>query len=454
MRLRAWGTRSIRNRRTIATGVAVPLVLLAGCSGHTTPPKDVTQTSANLQATVSCSSGENCRMYFKWGLADGTLNQQTPTTNPVAGPVTDAKVNWPINGLQPGKTYAYQVCGQAQAGQPFFCAGPDGLNNSKQEFTTLPNCTQTLAVGANITTALQSAAAGAVICLSPGTHAVSGSPAIVSANGTAAAPVTLTSADPQNPATIHGRFVTHTPTKYLTIRHLRFTWNSSLAQTAMVLAGTNVTLLHNDISGGGETICLNTSNSDGSHALTSSTIDHNRIHDCGNPNDPNPDIGAGDRGHAQGVYTNPGSTDLTISNNWCYRVAARCYQERFGVDNEWHHNLADYENWGYHFGDGNPAANTPRNNSMTWNISGPHHYRYTSSGFYHGGDLSVFGGGTNETFSNNCWQGETNGPLGNVTMSGNVVATPQFVDAPNGDFHLKMDSPCADYGPRGSTPGP
>jgi hypothetical protein len=436
-------------RAKLLAGAVVPLVLLAGCSGNTTPPQSVTQTSAELHATVSCNSGEHCSMYFKYGLADGSMNLQSPTYGPFAGPITNADAHWPTpSNLQPGTTYAYQVCGNNQSGGQFACIGPATDIYARQEFTTLPACTQTLSPGADVATAVQNAAAGAVVCLSPGTYAVSGSPAIVSANGTSSAPVTLTSANPASPATIDGRFVTHTPTQYLTISHLRFTWNSA-SESTMVLGGSHVTLSHNDVSGGGETICINASDDQGNYPLTLSTIDHNRIHDCGNPNDPNPVIGDGDKGHAQGVYTNPNASDLDISNNYCYRVAARCYQERFGHNDDWTHNTADFENWAYHFGDGNPHDNT-----MTGNISGPDHYRYTSSGFYHGGDLSVFGGGTNETFSSNCWQGETNGPLGNVTMTNNTVATVQFMDAANGNFHLKPNTPCQGFGPTGSTPGP
>ena len=439
-----------RRRRTLMAGLVVPLVFIVGCSGYTTPPQSVTQNSAELHATVSCASGENCSLYFKYGPATGSLNQTSPTYGPLAGPFSNADAHWPTpSNLQPGTTYLYQACGNTQPGGQFACVGPQSDIFAAQQFTTLPACTQTLSPGADVATTVSNAAAGAVICLSPGTYAVSGSPAIVSANGTAAAPVTLTSANPQNPATINGRFVTRTPTQYLTISHLKFTWNSA-SETTMVLGGTHVTLSRNDISGGGETICLSPSDSTGTYPLTFSTIDRNRIHDCGNPNDPNPVIGDGDRGHAQGIYTNPNASNLTISNNWCYRVAARCYQERFGTNDTWTRNVADFENWAYHFGDGDPA-----NNSMTYNISGPDHYRYADTGFYHGGDLSVFGGGTNETFSNNCWQGVTNGPLGNVTMSGNVIGTAQFVDAANGNFHLTYNSPCQGYGPQGlGSPGP
>jgi hypothetical protein len=440
--------------RALLASLALPLVVLAGCSGNTTAPQNVTQTSAELHASVSCGSGENCSMYFKWGLADNGvsgLNNQTPTTNPpVAGPFSNADAHWPINNLQPGTTYGYQVCGNAQPGQTFFCAGNDGLNNTMTEFTTLPNCTTTLSPGANIATAVQNAAAGAVVCLNAGTYNTS--PTIASTNGTSSSPVTLTSANPANPATINGRFVTNGTAKWLVISHLKFTWSSGTDDT-IALTGDNITLTRNDVSGSDGTICITTTAWNGANA-TNIKIDHNKIHNCGDINDPNPDINAGDRAHAQGVYTNPGTSNLRVTNNWCWHVAARCYQERAGANDVWSHNVADYDNWGYHFGD-----LSPHDNSMTWNISGTHEYHYQSSGFYYGGDLSVFGGGTNETFSNNCWQGEINpSPLpSNVTASNNVTGQPDFKDPVNGDFRLNLNSPCGTGGyglPTGNTPGP
>jgi hypothetical protein len=448
-------------------GLAVPLVVLAGCSGNTTPPTSVTQTSADLHASVSCSSGENCSMYFKYGLAKNGvtgLNTQTATYGPAAGPYSNTPTTVPVSGLQPNTTYGYQACGNAQPGGQFYCVGPDGLSNTMQEFTTLPNCTTRLNPGDDVAAAVQSAAAGATVCLNAG-DPYGGAVTIGASNGTSSSPVTLTSTDPANPATLSGRFVTNGTAKWLNVNHLRFVWSSATADT-VALTGDHITFARNDVSGSNDTICIVTTDWNGVEA-TNIKLDFNKIHDCGNKDDPTQPIGDGDRGHAQGVYTSwtvpdpdhpelPRTRNLTVSNNWCYRVAARCFQERSGVNDVWTHNVADYDNWGYHFGDQYPSGN-----SMTWNISGTHEYSYASSGFYAGGDFSVFGGGTNETFSNNCWQAVTNGPLGNVTMSGNVNQSPQFNDPANDDFRLKFNTTgCTTnnstyYGlPLGATPGP
>src|SRR3954451_20892807 len=96
-------------------GLIAPVLLIAGCSGYTTAPQSVTQHSAELHASVSCASGENCSLYFKYGVADGPLNQQSPTYGPLAGPFSNADAHWPTpSNLLAGTTYAYQACGNNQ----------------------------------------------------------------------------------------------------------------------------------------------------------------------------------------------------------------------------------------------------------------------------------------------------------------------------------------------------
>ncbi|HEX8649070.1 MAG TPA: LamG-like jellyroll fold domain-containing protein [Thermoleophilaceae bacterium] len=317
-------------------------------------------------------------------------------------------------------------------------------------FKVTTRCTQTLSPGANIPTAVQNAAAGGAVCLNAGTYNTE--PTISSTNGTESAPVTLTSANSDNPATINGRLVTGGTAKWLRVSHLKFTW-SSTEQDTIALSGDHITLEHNDISGSNDTICIVTTGWQGVDA-TNIEIDHNKIHDCGDVNDPNPDINAGDRSHAQGVYTSTDSSHIEVTNNWCWDVAARCYQERAGTNDLWSHNVADYDNWGYHFGDLNP-----HDNIMEWNISGTHEHHYTTNSqlFYYGGDFSANGGtGVNQKFRNNCWQGEAypSPMVSNVTVENNVIGYPQFVDPANGDFRLRKGSDCEGYGPTGALPGP
>jgi hypothetical protein len=318
-----------------------------------------------------------------------------------------------------------------------------------QQFTTLPACTQTLSAGANVKTAVETAPAGAVICLSPGTYTSPGTSnvaAIGSTNGTASAPVTLTSSNPAAPATLKGRFTTLNAAKYLTVSHLRFVWDPVAENDTIALTGQNITLSRNDISGSSDTICVNTLGWNGVNA-TSITVDRNLIHHCGDTSN------ADDRIHAQGVYAGPGTVQLRVTNNWCYRVAARCYMESGGTGDQWTHNTADFENWGYLFGESHPT-----NDVMSSNVSGPDHYRYNNTvGTYdYGGDLAFFTpmGTSGDSFTNNCWQGVQNGSSSGTTVSGNTVQTVQFTNAAADDYHLTSTSPCQGYGPTGSTPGP
>jgi hypothetical protein len=380
---------------------------------------------ATREATLYVDGVNKGTKTFSFGLASSPgnleLGAEGGTTNPFNGYLDDVAV------------YDYRLT----------------ETEVRQLLGLAPDCGQTLSPGDDVADAVESAAAGSVVCLSPGTYTSPGTnnsfPSIDSGNGTAAAPVILTSEDPSDPALLSGRLWTRSTVSHLEISHLKFTWNAPDENT-ILLTGSRVILEHNDISGAGETICVATGNA----TTTDAVIDRNKIHDCGDPDD------SSDRIHAQGVYTNPGTSNLRVSNNWCYRVAARCYQERYGQNDVWIRNVADYENWGFIFGDGNPA---PSGNSMTLNISGPHHYEYASSGYGKGGDLveDLVYGGSGNTFTNNCWGGVAyrNHPSSSsLTISNNTVATPQFVDAANGDFRQTANSPCQGFGPTGSLPGP
>jgi hypothetical protein len=56
----------------------------------------------------------------------------------------------------------------------------------------------------------------------------------------------------------------------------------------------------------------------------------------------------------------------TVTNNWCWNVAARCYQIRGGTGGSWRNNVSDNANYRFMFGD-----NTPTNVTASNNIVGP-----------------------------------------------------------------------------------
>jgi hypothetical protein len=309
-----------------------------------------------------------------------------------------------------------------------------------------PTCTTTLSPGANVGTALTSAAAGSKICLNAGTYT---SPSIGSSNGTAAAHVTLTSTTPSSPATLNGRLALLGTASYLDINHLKFTFSGATDDT-IVISAPNNTLAYNDVSGGSTTICINPTSYNGA-VPNNTVIDHNLIHDCGDP------ANVDDRIHAQGVYIYDGSNS-TVTNNWCWNVAARCYQVRGGTGGSWRNNVSDNANYGWMFGDNTPVNNTASNNIVGPDIAPTYRYGNTPGTYDYGGALTVYmiNGGTGNAFTQNCISSQNSQIYDSspgLSVTNNTVANVQFVNAAAHNYTVAAGSPCQGYGAQG-TPGP
>lgn len=116
-------------------------LLLAACSGNTTPASNVAGTSATLNGVGGCDV--RCYWSFKWKRPTDSSWQQTPFRGP-AGSTNHVKVplNEPISGLAPSTRYDYQICGNENASSPTspaeICVGPDGYTTTVQSFTTPP----------------------------------------------------------------------------------------------------------------------------------------------------------------------------------------------------------------------------------------------------------------------------------------------------------------------------
>jgi hypothetical protein len=281
------------------------------------------------------------------------------------------------------------------------------------------DCTLVLSPGASVGTAVNGSKPGDVICLRPGTYT---SPTWREHGGTADGSVTLTSLDPTNPALLTGRFVTSGSASWLVIRDLRFVWstqgNSSALPGAVVLGTPHESFVHNDVSGASTTICLNGVEYGGSK-VEYSLIDHNLIHDCGN------EAHSDSRLHSQGIYMAAGPGD-TISNNWVWRVAARCYQVRgekgtTTSPSRWLNNVCAESREGFVFGDLTPTYNVVQGNIVA-SVVGNSAYTYGSVG-------------VGNTFKGNC----ISKPFGNnagVTLANNTVTTVAFVDAAHHNYEL------------------
>jgi hypothetical protein len=309
-----------------------------------------------------------------------------------------------------------------------------------------PTCTQTLSAGADVGAALTAAAAGSKICLNSGTYA---SPSIGSSHGTAAQHVTLTSTNPSTPATLNGRLAILGTASYLDINHLKFTFSGTTDDT-VTIAAPNDTFAYNDVSGGSTTICLNPSSWSGA-TPNNLVIDHNTIHDCGDP------ANTDDRIHAQGIYVFDGS-NVTVTNNWCWNVAARCYQVRGGTGGSWRNNVSDNANYGWMFGDNTPTNITASNNIVGPDIAPTYRYGSTPGLYDYGGALAVYmiNGGTGDSFTLNCISSQNSQIYDSspgLTVSNNTVANVQFVNAAAHNYTVAAGSPCQGFGAQG-TPGP
>jgi hypothetical protein len=312
--------------------------------------------------------------------------------------------------------------------------------------TAPPTCTQTLSPGADVGAALIAAAAGSKICLNSGTYT---SPSVGSSHGTSAQHVTLTSTSASSPATLNGRFVLLGTASYIDVNHLKFTFSGATDDTVALTAPNN-TFAYNDVSGGTTTICLNAVAWNGV-SPNNNVIDHNTIHDCGDPTN------ADDRIHAQGIYVSDGSS-VNVTNNWCWNVAARCYQIRGGTGGSWANNVSDDANWGFIFGDLAPTNISASNNIVGPDIAPTYRYGNTPGTYDYGGALDVYmtGGGTGDSFTNNCISSQDSqiyGSSSGLTVSNNTVANVQFVNAAAHNYAVAAGSPCQGFGAQG-TPGP
>jgi hypothetical protein len=303
--------------------------------------------------------------------------------------------------------------------------------------TTAPagGCTKTLAAGGDVRTFIQSLSAGQTGCLSPGTYNQSVTLYNGDSHGTTTAPVTLTSADPSNPATIFGRFVTETGADNLTFSYLKFNWNAGQSVAPSVTVGSNnVTFNHDDVTNGNTSICFDLIN-DATYGVANNTvIENSTVHGCGLIPATNGD---------HGIYVS-GNNDQ-IHDNWIYNNADRGVQLRGAMGAVVEHNVIDGNGEGVIFGDLNAsnntvAYNTIANSNVRWNA-----------------EVSL--PGTGNSFHDNCtWATNTNSyydsaggvSLPGIAVANNIIGNPGY--AGNGNYTLPSGSPCAGDGPSG-TPG-
>jgi hypothetical protein len=146
MRTEVGDMRAFRSRvrnATTAGAVVLAAVLLASCVGYTTGATNIFEQangsfSAQLNFVASCSAREHCSWYVRYRRVGTSTWTHAPATphGPVAGPLTKVSLAQVVTGLTARTQYEYQVCGNAQLGQPFACMGPNGSPNTTTKFTT------------------------------------------------------------------------------------------------------------------------------------------------------------------------------------------------------------------------------------------------------------------------------------------------------------------------------
>lgn len=150
------------NSRRRLVSVLLPLatvLLLAGCSGKTIAPNELTPDSAKLSAVVSCDNSNTtnpCSFFFRYygytksagckdpsgALGACTVVRSATYTTPRQGPFTAKVTNVTVGKLLTRsaelKNYAslsYQLCGRGDNVKNDVCLGPDGTGNTWTSFT-------------------------------------------------------------------------------------------------------------------------------------------------------------------------------------------------------------------------------------------------------------------------------------------------------------------------------
>ena len=265
-------------------------------------------------------------------------------------------------------------------------------------------------------------------------------------HGGAGAPVTITSTDPQTPATISGRVVTMPGADYLAFTHLNFT-DSSTRGPSVTIGSAHTTWTNDDVTAP-NTICFEATEPGQYGPAEDTLIERDRVHNCGQPfrcaTDAKPCNVPPNNGYfIHGLYDLGIRT--TARNSYFYEDSSKGVLLRGGNGAVIEHNIIDGNGSGVIFGDLSPEGDTVR-----WNI-------ITNSGGVCGECNLYFGiwtygsvGAGNSAVKNDVF-GNVSGNIGpheGVTLAENVEVDPKFVNAAKHDYTLELNSPVLGYGPQ------
>jgi parallel beta-helix repeat protein len=279
-------------------------------------------------------------------------------------------------------------------------------------------------------------------CLASG-QTFNGAVSLYDHGGTASAPVTLTSTDVSDPATIFGRVVTHPGADYVTFTRLNFNWDSGGQNLPSITIGSeHVSLTYDDIQSENTTICINAIDDPTWGTAKYTLIDHNRIHNCG----VRPVTSYSSPGYfSHGIYVIGYYT--TITNNYLYDNSNRGIQLRGSKGAVVEHNTIDGNGSGIVFGDLAASNNEVAYNIITNSGNACNCNSYGAYSWWGGDDV-----GSGNTFHDNCLFHNQGGAVelhgGGYLARHNKVVDPRYVDRTHHDYALRAHSPCAAYGVR------
>ena len=286
-------------------------------------------------------------------------------------------------------------------------------------------------------------------------------------------PITITSTNPGEPATITHGLALEPGVNYVTITHIDFNWDmpkpwvcwnaegnpipgeiisgpgkctagTPHAENAVQIAvsGKDDSLTYDDITSDDTNICLL-----GGTDADGDVFEHDRVHNCG------PTVEAAQSGfpivneewgwHSHGVYDFGHGT--IINNNYIYDNSRDGVLLNGGGEGAVvEHNVIDHNGAGIWFGD-------DRNDRAAWNI-------VTSSTSPRGvADYGIgsYEPGSGNVATDNCLNGNLSGEVekGDFTSVNNKIGTnPLYTNAEQHEYTLQADSPCLGYGPDTAQP--
>ena len=242
-----------------------------------------------------------------------------------------------------------------------------------------------------------------------------------------------------------GRIVTLPGADWLTFSHLTLT-DSAVTYPSVTIGSAHTSWMWNDVSAP-NTICFQPVGpgkyGPGEHTL----IEHNRIHNCGQPflcdvDAPPCNQPPNDGYHLHGTYD--GGNFTTVRNNYIYENSSKGVLLRSGTGAVVQHNVIDGNGSGVFFGDLAPEGDT-----VAWNIITNSH-GICETCFNYFGIWSFGSVGPGNTATHNDVFGNASGNFGlpgGVKLKENIEVDPLYVDAAKHDYTLRPDSPVLGYGP-------